>query len=150
MIALLQRVSEASVTIKGVTVGSIKNGLLILLGVFQNDDTSDADYLARKSVELRIFSDDENKMNLSLQDIGGTALVVSQFTLCADIRKGRRPSFTHAAAPEKGEKLYNYFMKQIQNRGIPVESGQFGAMMNVQLINDGPVTFVLDSRDQTH
>lgn len=149
MIALLQRVSEASVVIDGTAVGAINNGLLILIGVFQNDDESDAQYLARKSAELRIFGDEEDKMNLSLKDINGDALVVSQFTLCGDVRKGRRPSFTHAASPEKGEQLYDYFMKQLQENGIPVQSGQFGAMMDVNLTNDGPVTFVLDSKELT-
>jgi len=149
MIALLQRVSEASVVIDGTAVGAINKGLLILIGVFQNDDESDAQYLARKSAELRIFGDEEDKMNLSLKDINGDALVVSQFTLCGDVRKGRRPSFTHAASPEKGEQLYDYFMKQLQEIGIPVQSGQFGAMMDVNLTNDGPVTFVLDSKELT-
>lgn len=149
MIALLQRVSEASVVIDGTAVGAINKGLLILIGVFQNDDESDAQYLARKSAELRIFGDEEDKMNLSLKDINGAALVVSQFTLCGDVRKGRRPSFTHAASPEKGEQLYDYFMKQLQENGIPVQSGQFGAMMDVNLTNDGPVTFVLDSKELT-
>ncbi len=149
MIALLQRVSEASVVIDGTAVGAINKGLLILIGVFQNDDESDAQYLARKSAELRIFGDEEDKMNLSLKDISGAALVVSQFTLCGDVRKGRRPSFTHAASPEKGEQLYDYFMKQLQENGISVQSGQFGAMMDVNLTNDGPVTFVLDSKELT-
>jgi len=147
MIALLQRVSEASVTIDGATIGAIEKGLLILLGVFQHDDVKDAEFLARKSTELRIFSDEDNKMNFSLKDIGGSVMVVSQFTLCGDIRNGRRPSFIHAAKPEKGKELYEFFIKKLLEKEILVQSGRFGAMMNVTLTNDGPVTFILDSKE---
>jgi len=149
MIALLQRVSQASVIIDGTTTGTIDKGLLILLGVFQNDDVTDAEYLVRKSTEMRIFGDEDNKMNFSLKDIGGAALVVSQFTLCGNTRKGRRPSFIQAAKPEKGKELYEVFIRKLQEKEILVQSGRFGAMMNGTLTNDGPVTFILDSRELT-
>ena len=149
MIALLQRVSQASVIIDGTTTGTIDKGLLILLGVFQNDDVTDAEYLVRKSTEMRIFGDEDNKMNFSLKDIGGAALVVSQFTLCGNTRKGRRPSFIQAAKPEKGKELYEVFIRKLQEKEILVQSGRFGAMMNVTLTNDGPVTFILDSKKLT-
>tara|TARA_Y100000296_G_scaffold73308_1_gene90656 strand:+ start:156 stop:608 length:453 start_codon:yes stop_codon:yes gene_type:complete len=149
MIALLQRVSQASVIIDGTTTGTIDKGLLILLGVFQNDDVTDAEYLVRKSTVMRIFGDEDNKMNFSLKDIGGAALVVSQFTLCGNTRKGRRPSFIQAAKPEKGKELYEVFIRKLQEKEILVQSGRFGAMMNVTLTNDGPVTFILDSKELT-
>lgn len=145
MIALLQRVSRGRVSVNGQTTGEIGRGLVIFLGVFDDDREKDGEFLARKISGFRIFNDDEGKMNLSLGDIEGSALVVSQFTLCADWRKGRRPSFTRAAHPEKGERLYVHFMDELIQHGIPVESGVFGAMMDVTLTNDGPVTFVLDS-----
>ena len=145
MIAVIQRVSNAHVDIEGVTKGRIGSGLVILLGVAKGDDKRDADFLVDKIAGMRIFSDDKGKMNISLKDAGGEALVVSQFTLCGDWRKGRRPSFIGAAAPEEGKKLYEYFCRVLADFNIPVETGEFGAMMNVSLINDGPVTFVLDS-----
>ncbi len=146
MIAVIQRVSESKVQVNGKTIGEIGQGLLILLGVFDGDVETDGQFLADKIANLRIFNDEKDKMNLSLKDVGGSALVVSQFTLCGDWRKGRRPSYIHAAAPDEGERLYEKFMEQLQNHGQPVESGKFGAMMDVHLINDGPVTFVLDSQ----
>lgn len=146
MIALLQRVTSGKVSVNNIITGRIGSGLVIFLGVFDYDDQSDADYLTEKISVFRIFNDKNEKMNLSLLDTGGSALVVSQFTLCADWKKGRRPSFKHAAEPEKGESLYNYFIKELKSKGVSVESGQFGAMMEVSLVNDGPVTFVLDSR----
>jgi len=144
--AVIQRVASSAVTVDGEVVGEIGNGLLIFLGVEQGDDDRDAQYLANKSVELRVFPDDADKMNLSLLDVGGAALVVSQFTLCGDARKGRRPSFVHAAAPTIGNRLYQKFSEMIAQHGVPVETGQFQASMQVALVNDGPVTILLDSR----
>ena len=146
MIAVIQRVSESKVVVDDKTVGEIGPGLMILLGVFDDDSEADGEFLAGKIAGLRIFNDENGKMNLSIQDIDGSALVVSQFTLCGDWRKGRRPSYIHAAAPADGERLYEDFIARLRNHGLPVESGQFGAMMQVELINDGPVTFVLDSK----
>ncbi len=133
--------------VSGNTIGSIENGLVILLGVQKDDAEADADYLAEKIANLRIFNDENEKMNLSIQDVKGSALVISQFTLCGDTKKGRRPSFINAAAPEEGKRLYEYFMKRLNAESITVESGEFGAMMEVELVNDGPVTFVLDSKE---
>ena len=133
--------------VSGNTIGSIENGLVILLGVQKDDAEADADYLAEKIANIRIFNDENEKMNLSIQDVKGSALVISQFTLCGDTKKGRRPSFINAAAPEEGKRLYEYFMERLQDEGIPVESGEFGAMMDVNLVNSGPVTFVLDSKE---
>lgn len=146
MIALLQRVSEAKVTVDDKIAGEIGSGLLIFLGVFQNDTLEDTKFLTNKIVHLRIFDDDAGKMNRSLLDVEGAVLVVSQFTLCADTKKGRRPSFIKAAQPELGEKFYNNFIQDLKERGVPVATGIFGAMMDVQLVNDGPVTFLLDSK----
>ncbi len=145
MIAVIQRVSESKVIVSDETVGKIGHGLMILLGVFNGDSESDVKFLVGKIAGLRIFNDEQGKMNLSIQDVGGSALVVSQFTLCGDWRKGRRPSYINAAAPEDGERLYEDFMDQLRSQEVPVESGEFGAMMEVHLVNDGPVTFVLDS-----
>ena len=146
MIALLQRVSEAKVTVDDKIAGEIGPGLLIFLGVFQNDALEDTKFLTNKIVHLRLFDDDAGKMNRSLLDVEGAVLVVSQFTLCADTKKGRRPSFIKAAQPKLGEKIYNNFIQDLKERGVPVATGIFGAMMDVQLVNDGPVTFVLDSK----
>jgi len=148
MIAVIQRVHRANVTIDGRTSGCIDAGLVILLGVASGDTKPDADFLVDKISGLRIFSDDKGKMNISIKDMGGSALVVSQFTLCGDWRKGRRPSFTKAAKPDEGEELYEYFCKVLKAMGVPVETGEFGAMMDVSLINNGPVTFVLDSKQK--
>ena len=145
MRALLQRVSRASVTIDEQAVGQIGQGLLVLLGVGQGDSEEQVKMLADKIVHLRIFEDSEGKMNLSLLDIGGAALVVSQFTLYADVRKGRRPSFTDAAAPAIAEPLVERFKNALADYGILVEGGVFGAHMEVELINSGPVTIWLDS-----
>ncbi|MBF0528028.1 MAG: D-tyrosyl-tRNA(Tyr) deacylase [Deltaproteobacteria bacterium] len=145
MKAVIQRVAEAKVTVDGEIVGAINQGLLILLGVAQNDTSADADYLANKIVTLRIFQDDAGKMNRSLIDISGQALIVSQFTLWGDCRKGRRPSFTQAAAPNLAEKLYQEFIARVAAGGVPVATGRFGALMKVFLVNDGPVTFILDT-----
>ena len=148
MIAVIQSVHRANVTIDGRTSGCIDAGLVILLGVASGDTKPDADFLVDKISGLRIFSDDKGKMNISIKDMGGSALVVSQFTLCGDWRKGRRPSFTKAAKPDEGEELYEYFCKVLKAMGVPVETGEFGAMMDVSLINNGPVTFVLDSKQK--
>lgn len=147
MIAVLQRATAGSVTIDGSIVGEIGHGLVILLGVMGDDEQADSDFLANKVSSLRIFNDENGKMNLSVIDVNGSALVVSQFTLCADTGKGRRPSFVHAAPPEKGNALYENFMKKLGAQGVPVQAGEFGAMMKVSIENDGPVTIVLDSRD---
>jgi D-aminoacyl-tRNA deacylase len=146
MIAVLQRVKESSVTVDGHRIAEIGAGLMILLGVFESDTEADADFLAAKSSVLRIFSDEAGKMNRSILESGGSALVVSQFTLCGDWLKGRRPGFSKAAPPEKGERFYLHFCRQLEKAGIAVQIGRFGAMMDVALINDGPVTFVLDSK----
>ena len=147
MKSVIQRCSRGKVMVSGNTIGSIENGLVILLGVQKDDAEADADYLAEKIANLRIINDENEKMNLSIQDVKGSALVISQFTLCGDTKKGRRPSFINAAAPEEGNRLYEYFMERLQDEGIPVESGEFGAMMDVNLVNSGPVTFVLDSKE---
>jgi D-tyrosyl-tRNA(Tyr) deacylase len=146
MRAVIQRVKESSVKVDNETVGRIGQGLLVLLGVAKGDIPSDADYLANKIVNLRIFEDDDAKMNRSLLSIGGKMLVVSQFTLLGDCRKGRRPSFVAAAGPPKALELYESFVQQVRRLGISVETGRFQAMMEVALINDGPVTLVLESR----
>ena len=146
MRACIQRVRRASVTVEQQTVGSIERGLVVLLGVGQGDEDKDARYLADRICELRIFEDDDGKMNRSLEDIRGAVLVVSQFTLFGDCRKGRRPSFTRAAPPEIAEQLYETFVASVGMRGIPVATGKFRAHMDVALVNDGPVTLLLDSR----
>ncbi len=145
MRAVVQRVKSSEVKVDGATVGRIGAGLTVLLGVARDDTPQDADYLAAKIVHLRIFSDDAGKMNRALIDAGGAMLVVSQFTLQGDCRKGRRPSFVNAAPPEKGEALYRHFIDQVRQMGVPVQTGRFGAMMDVALVNDGPVTLVVDS-----
>ena len=146
MRAVLQRVSRASVTVGGEVVGQIGRGILVLLGVEPDDTEEDARQLADRTIVLRIFEDADGKMNLSLEEIGGSLLVVSQFTLLGDCRKGRRPSFIGAAPPELAEKLYNTFIGAAGSRGITVATGRFRAMMDVELVNDGPVTLLLDSR----
>lgn len=146
MKAVLQRVKRASVTVEGQVIGRIGQGILVLLGVEQGDTEQDARQLAAKTVDLRIFDDADGKMNLSLAEIGGSLLVVSQFTLLGDCHKGRRPSFLQAAPPELAEKLYDTFIATAGIRGIPIATGRFRAMMDVELVNDGPVTLLLDSR----
>ena len=148
MIAVLQRVTTGKVKIGDRIVGDIDNGLVILLGVQQDDKEEDIVFLADKVIGLRVFNDNNGKMNISLQDAEGSVLVISQFTLCGDWRKGRRPSFTKAADPDKGKLLYNGFINAVRSRGINVETGEFGAAMDVSLVNSGPVTFVLDSHDR--
>lgn len=146
MRAVIQRVLSAAVDVDGNTVGSVDRGLLVLLGVERGDSEADAEYLAGKTVGLRIFQDNDDKMNLSLLEVSGGALVVSQFTLCGDVRKGRRPSFINAADPETGKQLYEHYVALVAAHGVTVATGQFQADMKVSLINDGPVTILLDSR----
>jgi D-tyrosyl-tRNA(Tyr) deacylase len=149
MRVVIQRVSEAAVKIDGNFVGEISKGLLILLGIAQEDTEQDALYLIQKLINLRIFSDADGKMNLSVQDCGGGLLVVSQFTLYADTKKGNRPSYIRAARPEQAIPLYEFFLNEIQKQFQgPIQTGQFGADMKVSLINDGPVTIVIDSRGE--
>lgn len=145
MKGLIQRVSKASVEVSGSYVGQIGPGILLLLGIEKNDTEATADKLLKKILAYRIFSDDDGKMNLNLQQTQGGLLVVSQFTLVADTMKGLRPGFSSGASPEKGMILYNYFVAQARMSHSPVETGQFGADMKVQLINDGPVTFILEA-----
>lgn len=147
MRAVIQRVREASVSVEGREVAAIGPGLLILLGVGQADTAEGARWLAGKVAELRIFEDAEGKMNRSVQEVGGAALVVSQFTLYGDARKGRRPSFTDAAPPEAAAPLLRVFVDELRERGLPVQEGVFGAKMQVQLVNDGPVTIYLDTAE---
>ena len=146
MKAVIQRVKSASVSVDDKVIGEIAVGFLILLGVEQNDTKDDLNYLVKKTVGLRIFKDDNKNMNLSIQGVGGKALVISQFTLCADTSRGRRPSFIKAANPEKADSMYQQFCEQLTVNDIPVQMGKFGAMMDVSLVNDGPVTIILDSR----
>jgi D-aminoacyl-tRNA deacylase len=146
MRAVIQRVKSASVTVNGQIVGRIGKGILVLLGVAVNDSEKDALYLVEKTLNLRIFEDAEEKMNLSLLEVAGELLVVSQFTLYGDVRKGRRPSFIDAAPPEKANALYEYFVSEAGKQLSRVETGKFQAMMDVELINDGPVTILLESR----
>ena len=144
MRALLQRVSYASVTVDGRIVGQIDRGYVVLLGVTHSDGEAEAEWLANKIAGLRLFEDEAGKMNLSLFDVEGSVLVVSQFTLYGDARKGRRPSFTAAARPEQAEPLVDYFCDKLRQRGLTVATGRFGAMMQVEIHNDGPVTLMLE------
>ena len=149
MRVVIQRVSEAAVKIDGTIVGEISKGLLVLLGIAQEDTEQDALYLLQKLINLRIFSDADGKMNLSVQDCGGELLVVSQFTLYADTKKGNRPSYIRAARPEQAIPLYEFFLQELQKQFQgSIQTGQFGADMKVSLINDGPVTIIIDSRGE--
>lgn len=145
MRALLQRVTQASVSVDGQRIGACGPGLLILVCAMQGDTQAEADHLAAKIAKLRIFKDEAGKMNRSITDIGGGALVVSQFTLAADTSRGNRPGFSYAAAPAQAEALYEYFAAQMAAQGVAVETGQFGADMQVELLNDGPVTIWMDT-----
>ena len=140
---LVQKVLNASVTVNGQKVSKIKNGLLLFVGVEKGDSESQADYLAKKTANLRIFEDENNKMNLSIMNVKGEILAVSQFTLAADLSRGNRPGFDGAARPEDAKPLYEYFVKQLENYGISVQTGIFQADMKVELLNDGPCTFIL-------
>ena len=146
MRAVVQRVSHASVKVDGELTGEIAKGLLVLLGVAQDDSEADADYLAEKICGLRIFEDEAGKMNLSVADVGGAVLAVSQFTLFGDVRRGKRPSFDAAARPEQAKALYEYFVERIRASGLRCETGRFQKMMEVELVNSGPVTILLDSK----
>ena len=148
MKAVIQRVKSASVSVDDKIIGEIATGFLILLGVEQSDTQGDLDYLVKKTIGLRIFKDDNKNMHLSIQDVGGKALVVSQFTLCADTSRGRRPSFIKAANPEGADSMYQQFCEQLTMNNLSVQRGEFGAMMDVSLVNDGPVTIILDSREK--
>ena len=145
MICVIQRVSQASVTIRNKTRSKINNGLLLFLGVAKTDTSHDTDRLVEKILALRIMEDDAGKMNLSVRETKGEILVVSQFTLCANLKGGRRPDFFPAKEPVEAERLYNLFIEKLALQNVPVQSGEFGAEMRVNLINDGPVTFILDS-----
>jgi len=145
MRAVIQRVKKSSVSIDNEIIGEIGHGLLVLLGVAKGDDTGNAKYLADKITNLRIFEDENNKMNRSLLETGGEMLVVSQFTLLGDCRKGRRPSFVEAVGPDKANNLYEHFVNLVRCKGIQVKTGRFRAMMDVSLINDGPVTLIVES-----
>lgn len=148
MKAVIQRAKDASVTVNGSTAGAIDHGLVVLLGVTHDDTEKDADYLVNKLVHLRIFDDEHGKMNQSLKDVSGKVLSISQFTLYADTRKGRRPNYLNAAKPEQANGLYQYVNQQIEQHDIQVETGEFGEMMQVNLTNSGPVTIILDSDDK--
>jgi D-tyrosyl-tRNA(Tyr) deacylase len=148
MILVIQRVTESKVIISGETAGSIGRGVMILLGIEKGDGEEEIKYCARKTVELRIFPDEERRMNLSLLDVNGEALVISQFTLAGKITKGRRPSFDNAMPGDEAKKLYKRFVEEMRAYGIKTETGEFGAMMDVHLINDGPVTFILESKNK--
>ena len=145
MRAVVQLVSRAEVTIQGKTVGSIGPGLVVLLGISRNDTVKEINYLADKIINLRIFPDQDEKMSLSVKDVKGEILLVSQFTLFGDCRKGRRPSYSNAAPPDRAKELYDTFIKKLNDSGIPTATGEFQAMMKVNLVNNGPVTILLDS-----
>lgn len=146
MRVILQRSKRASVTVEGSVTGSIDSGYVLLVGITHEDTEKDADYCARKIAQMRLFEDEDGKMNRSIFENGGDILSISQFTLYGDIRKGRRPSFVEAARPEKAEPLWNYFNEVLRNEGLRVEEGVFGAMMDVELVNDGPVTMIVESK----
>lgn len=148
MRAVVQRVSRASVMVAGSITGAIETGLLVLLGVGQDDQPSDADYLAEKIVGLRIFEDEDEKMNRSVVDVDGAVLAVSQFTLYGDVKRGKRPSFDAAARPEQARELYKYFVNRVRGLGVRCETGVFQATMQVELVNSGPVTILIDSTKQ--
>lgn len=148
MKAVIQKTTNANVSVDNNIIGEINNGLVVLLGVAEGDAEQDADYIIEKLVNLRIFSDTENKINLSLIDTKGSILLISQFTLLADTKKGRRPSFVKAASPELAQQLYLYCKQQLESQNIKVATGEFGANMQVTLTNDGPVTIILDSREK--
>jgi len=146
MRVILQRSKKASVTVDGCVTGAISSGYVLLIGITHEDTEKDADYCARKIAQMRLFEDEDGKMNRSIFESGGEILSISQFTLYGDIRKGRRPSFIEAARPEQAEPLWNYFNEVLRSEGLKVEEGVFGAMMDVELVNDGPVTMIVESK----
>lgn len=146
MVAVIQRCRRAQVDVQDQVLGKIGIGLVVLLGIEKGDARDDALVLIKKILNLRIFDDLDNKMNLSIKEVRGSLLIISQFTLCADTRKGRRPSFLNAANPKEGERLYNFFLSELKKKHSEIESGSFGAMMNVELVNEGPATFILKSK----
>ena len=147
MIIVAQRCSKAQVLINNETISQIDSGLMLLVGINKGDELLDADKAVDKIVNLRIFNDEKNKMNLSVLDTRGSIMVVSQFTLCGDIKKGRRPSFINAESPDKGLLIYEYMVNRLRDKGINTVTGEFGAMMDIELVNEGPVTFVIDSKE---
>ena len=147
MIATVQRVKKSNVSVEKKIIADIKIGLNVFLGIMKNDDKSDAEYLAKKISTLRIFNDKNSNMNLSIKDVKGSLLVISQFTLCANLKNGNRPSFTKAAEPYKAKKLYKYFINELKKFDLEVQNGKFGSMMDVSILNDGPATFILDSEN---
>jgi len=146
--AILQRVSRGEVTVEGRVIGEVGPGFVVLLGVARDDTDADAAFIADRTLGMRVFADSTGKMNLALGAVSGEMLVVSQFTLLADTESGRRPSFIHAAAPPEARRLYEHFVSLVRERGVKVETGEFGATMEVELVNDGPVTIILDSRNR--
>jgi len=146
MVAVIQRCSKSSVTVDNEIIARIKSGLVVLLGVCSDDSIKDVDYIAKKIVSLRIFNDQKGKMNLSINDTSRSVIIVSQFTLCANIKKGSRPSFLNAASPKIGEELYEHLISSLTKSGLNVQTGKFGSMMDVQLVNSGPATFIIDSK----
>ncbi len=148
MRAVVQRVTGAKVSTEGEVIGKIQKGFMVLLGVGEDDNEDDIKYIADKIIGLRVFEDDNGKMNLSLQEVGGEVLLISQFTLYGDCRKGRRPSFDKAGKPEKARELYEKTIQYFRDKGVPIECGSFGADMQVELVNDGPVTLLLESKKQ--
>lgn len=146
MKAIIQRVKVASVMVEGKLISQIGKGILVFLGIERDDKTEDADYIAKKIINMRIFEDSSGKMNLSIRDINGEIMVVSEFTLAGNCRKGNRPSFDNAMAPEEAQKIYNYFIENLKKSGLPIKEGSFRSFMHVSLINEGPATFILDTR----
>jgi len=147
MIIVVQRCLEAKVTVNNEIISQIKSGLLLLVGINKGDEFSDADKVADKIINLRIVNDEKNKMNLSVRDINGSVMVVSQFTLCGDTRKGRRPSFINAENPDKGLEIYDHIINRLRDKGLNTVTGEFGAMMDIELINEGPATFIINSKE---
>ena len=146
MLAIVQRCTSSSITVDNEIISDISLGLLIFLGVYKGDEKKDSEYIAKKITALRIFSDKKGKMNLSVSDVKGSILVVSQFTLCANLKRGSRPSFIEAAPPNIGQSLYDYFVSCLRKNDVEVQTGKFGANMDVELVNQGPATFVIDSK----
>ena len=146
MVAVIQRCSKSSVTVDNEIIARIESGLIVLLGVCSDDGIKDVDYIANKILTLRIFNDQKGKMNLSINETSRSVIIVSQFTLCANIKKGSRPSFLNAAPPKIGEELYKHLISSLTKSGLNVQTGKFGAMMDVQLVNNGPATFIIDSK----